>query len=368
MVFYSSNIVGIYTYCLIFAIPLFLSLSNINTTRGISKMNEIELTVNEATEILEITNLEKLSEKDLNQIRKKAKRRWHPDTISYTNPTPEIIKKYEHNFRLIEDAIAVIMAFLNGDEHFSNAYQKNQHRPKSEAPEDVILRNSSELQQNLRKVWESVKQKKYKMQEEEAIVSEGFSYKDILMDDLKEDMPVISVVSFVNCILLFFIVFFIGGFAVLFINNNTLSNNFLWIITVTWAIQALSCVIAFLPLSRFWLPYKVGDVIFRLVDFGLGVNQFFVEKGLHNNIFIGLIIGIPIILAQIFKWLVLFPLYKLVSIFLGDRRIGVVKKKTKYYAGLASWYIEDIMQSDPKQFSSEQLFDLSYIYGELKDA
>lgn len=116
------------------------------------------------------------------------------------------------------------------------------------------------------------------------------------------------------------------------------------------------------------MPENLIKIVSPFVNFGLGVHRFLAENGLANNLVVGLIIGIPIFLAQILKWIVLYPTYMLVGLILGEKRMGTVTHSVNYYAGAADWYIEELLSKNPNELSREELFDLSFLTGELKNA
>ena len=63
-----------------------------------------ELTFDQAIEILEITDISKISVEDIPQIEKKTQKRWHPDRVAHLNDVKET-EKYTKNFQNIENAV-----------------------------------------------------------------------------------------------------------------------------------------------------------------------------------------------------------------------------------------------------------------------
>ena len=76
--------------------------------------------------------------------------------------------------------------------------------------------------------------------------------------------------------------------------------------------------------------------------------------------------GIPILISKLVKYLILYPVYFIAGLFL-NKKVGEVKQDVTYYADLADWYIEELLNTDPAQMDEEQLFNLSYLYSELTD-
>jgi hypothetical protein len=51
----------------------------------------------------------------------------------------------------------------------------------------------------------------------------------------------------------------------------------------------------------------------------------------------------------------------------GDKRGGVVKQTNKFYAGIAEWKIEELLNASPLTMPAEDLYMLSHLYSELLD-
>ncbi|MBW4475663.1 MAG: hypothetical protein KME54_02020 [Tolypothrix brevis GSE-NOS-MK-07-07A] len=95
-------------------------------------MEQEIFTLQEALLLLEISNLDRVVQSDLPLIRRKAFKRWHPDTIAHTNPSQETVKRYERNFRLIDQAIAMVEAYLRGEVHSSERFSEDYHSQPAE--------------------------------------------------------------------------------------------------------------------------------------------------------------------------------------------------------------------------------------------
>jgi hypothetical protein len=317
----------------------------------------MELTFDKAIELLEITNISKIKIEDLPQLEKKLKKRWHPDRVSHLND-PAITEEYTVKFQQIELACQMVYSYLSGTYHAGDAFtqtKKNTH----EEPEEIIRKNAPEMQQTLESVWNLVKEKKYKWSEQEMILSDGFKLKDLLHEDFKEDIAMLSVVSF------FYGLVFLGiltaiGFAI----NPAIGT----IVSIVLLLHVIACALGFAPLSRFWLPVPVSEVMIRFINFGLGIYHWAEDQAQNSSkSWVVLLIRIPVLFAKLIKYLILLPLTELAKVFVGNKIVGVVKQKVNYYAEAADWYIEQLINSHPDDMSSEELFHLSYIYSELSD-
>jgi hypothetical protein len=313
-----------------------------------------KLTFDSAIEILEITDISKVDISDLSRIVKKAKSRWHPDRVARFQDEAEI-DKYTKSFQLIEPAAELIKSYLNGEYKIGDKYEQKQERVYEE-PSEVIRKNAVHIQEMLKKVWEGIKSTKYKHVEREQVLSDGFSLKELLDRDFKEDLVIPSIISFIFGPLALIIPIFIAA----------LINEVLGIVAVTFlGIHLIFCLLGFLPLSRFWLPDFFVPIMLWFIDFGVGF--YFKLSDREDNNWVKFFLAIPYWLALAVKYLVLFPINGIAKLIIGNKVVGVVKENISYYAGLADWYIKEIISKDHNQMNEEELFDLSYLYKEFKD-
>jgi len=314
------------------------------------------ITFDQAVEILEISDLSKIRIEDLPSIEKRAKKRWHPDKISHLKDEGQI-NKYTQNFQKVKNACEVIYSYLKGTFHAGEKVT-DRETTAHQQPEEIIRRNAADIQSTLKSLWNLIKEKKYKLSVEEVVLSDGFKLHDLLQQDFKEDIAVLSIISF------FYGSFFMG---ILTAIGTAISPIIGTLIGIVWLLQMLSCILGFLPLSRFWLPEQLQDIMIKLINFGLKIYYFAFEQSQHGNNFVALLVVLPELFAKSVKYIVLLPLYKLAEIFVGDKVLGMVKTKVSYFAGIADWYAEELLNNSPNNFSGEQLFDLSRMYSELSD-
>jgi hypothetical protein len=310
------------------------------------------ITFDQAIELLEITDISKVTIDDVSQIAKKTKKRWHPDKVAHFND-PVLIAEYNAKFQQIDEACEMLYSFLNGTYHSGEAFTNTELHKE---PEEIIRENASEIQETLRGLWSLIKEKKYKWNLREVILSDGFKLTNVLNEDFKEDIAKLSVISFFyGCLLLGLLVVLTGLFSpVLKI-----------IVEIIWFVQALACIIGFLPLSRFWLPTAVQEIMFKLINFGLAIYNWASDPLGHW--FVQLLAQVPVLFAYAIKYVILFPLYEIAKGVVGEKVVGIVKKNVNYYADAAEWYIDDLINKNPMIMSAEELFHLSYINSELSD-
>ncbi|NLJ06389.1 MAG: hypothetical protein GX437_01835 [Sphingobacteriales bacterium] len=317
---------------------------------------EQSLTFDLAIEILEIIDINKVSLDDLPKIVKKAQSRWHPDRISHSKDENEI-KKYTNYFQLIQPASELIVAFLKGEYKAGEKFEQAKEYTYEE-PADVIRRNASSIQDTLKNIWETVKRTKYKFSVQEVILSDGFKLKDLLNQDFKEDLAGLSVISFLYGVFIFGLLTWIGSLISPFLGV---------LIGIFWGLQALSCLFGFLPLSRFWLPEGVQNFMLWFINVGLKIYNWADRESEYTKWWIELIVQIPMIISIAIKYILLFPLYEIAKLIVGDKIVGIVKRNVNYYAGGAEWYIDDLINKNPAEMTEQELFDLSYLYSEFSN-
>lgn len=318
----------------------------------------MELTFDQAIELLEITDISKIQVEDIPQLEKKMQKRWHPDKVEHLGD-PAITQEYTVKFQQIETACQLVYSYLQGTYQAGEAFTQKSSKIHEE-PEEVIRKNAPDIQSILKDLWNLIKEKKYKWTEKEVLLSDGFKLKDLLAEDFKEDIAMLSVVSF------FYGLVILGLLAAIASAINPVLGG---IVGFIWILQAISCVLGFAPLSRFWLKnQQVQDIMFKFINFGLGIYNWAEEQGqTSTKTWVVLLIRLPVIFAKIIKYIIMLPLYELAKIFVGDKVVGVVKQNVNYYADAAEWYVDELINKKPNEMSSEELFHLSYLYTELSE-
>lgn len=316
------------------------------------RVNE-SISFGEAIEILEIVDISKIKITDLSKLEKKAQKRWHPDRVSHQRDN-SIIEEYTENFKKIKLAIEIIKSFLNGD-YKSNAF-KNDFETKTS--ENIIKENGIEIQEKIKVFWTKVKKEKYKWELKEIIMSDGFVLRDLLKEDFKDDISSMSIISLIYGTMLLILLTIFGEI----IYSGTAT--FIGLIII---VHILSCCLSFLPLSRFWLPETVVNFILWFVNFGLKIYNKIDEITVNSNMFLQFFVIFPELLAKVIKYVFLFPLYELGKLLIGSKVVGVVKEEVNYYADVAEWYIDELINKNINEMTTEELYHLSYIYTELKN-
>ena len=313
------------------------------------------LSFDEAIEILEIADLDNVDLSNLKNIEKRAKKRWHPDRISHLNDEA-LTEKYKETFQKITPAIQLIRKFLKGEFHGERAFSDDYQEERKE-PHETIRENASNIQSTLKDLWSLIKQHQFKMKKETVVFSDGFSWREYIEMDFREEIATLSIISFFSYLFSFGLIAFIF----LFIFPPVAA-----IIVIFGAFLLLFCVLGFLPLSRLWLPNWLTDIMIWFINFGLSV-QHNLLTFLSRNIIVNLYLGLISLFAKAIKWIILFPLYQIAMASVGDRRGGVVKQITTYYAGVAEWEIKELLNKQPSAMSPNELYVLSHLYTELLD-
>jgi hypothetical protein len=318
------------------------------------------MNLDKALDILEVNNPNEVKIDELKTISKKAKKRWHPDTIAGLNPSQEKISEYEENFKLVEEAIAILESFIKGNYHNSESAYKGQQKSYQKSSEEILREEAPNMQSILKSVFAEVKKKKYMFSEEEIVLSEGDKVKDLMNQDLKEEVPYFAVVGYfysgyIGLILLIF------GFLLGAVLGET-AQKIVAIGIILYAVfQSLVCLGLILPMSRFWLPLKVSDIMVNVTNFNVNFfNNFIYRVGSVWHF----IFGIPRFFARIFYFFI-FILYQPFILIFGNKVVRRVVIKQAYYANFADWYIEELMNSKISELTDEKLFHLGDMYSNL---
>ncbi|WP_337043801.1 J domain-containing protein [Emticicia sp. 17c] len=315
------------------------------------------INLDKALDILEVNNPSEVKPEDLKAIAKKAKRRWHPDTIAGMQPSAEKVQEYEENFKLIDEAIAVLQSFMNGSYHNPQSAYKGQPKQAQKSSEEILWEQVPEMQATLRSVFEEVKKRKFMYTEETVVLSEGDTIKDLMNEDLKQEVPYYAVVSYFFSGYIGFILLLAGLF-IGFVGGPTVQNIVTFALFVYALFQTLVCLALILPMSRFWLPPAVSDLMVKVTNFNINFFNNFVYRvgSVWHFIF-----GFPKLLARIF-YVVVFVLYQPFILIFGHRVVRRVEKKQAYYANFADWYIQELIHLNRAEFTNDQLFHLGEMY------
>ncbi len=316
-----------------------------------------QITFDQAVELLEITDIKSIAPRDLPSIAKAAKKRWHPDTITHKEDAKEV-ERYTRNFQHIDEAVSLIGQYLDGSIHAGQKRKAGPGRAYQE-PEEIIRQNASEIQSTLHSIWQKVKATRHKWTEEEVVLSDGFRLKDLIDQDFEDDIAAMSLISFVYGVVLCGLVGLLLGL---------IAPPLGVIVGVFWLLQALSCLAGVLPISRFWMPDVVQGPMIWFVNFGLGIYHWSRrEAEMTDKAWLQLLVYLPALAAKAVKYAILWPTYEIAKLFIGDRVVGVVKKKVNYYGGYADWYVDQLIGKTPGNMSKDELFDLSGLYEAFKD-
>lgn len=312
------------------------------------------MNLREAMDILELTSVDTLTPEALLHAAKKAKKRWHPDAIAWRKDANET-ERYTRNFQQIESARGVVEAYLDGS-YETGDRAKSGATHASREPADVIRENAAEMKRKISAVWAEVKLRKYRMTVERVVVSAGHKVSDLLQTDFDDDIAILSVISL-----------FYGGLVFGLIAGAVGSGNrFLGVCAESvFVAQILACVLGMLPLSRYWLNERVQEAMLWFVNFGLRIFYWTERRVRTDPWWAQLIVALPVLTALILKNLLLRPMVFVAKIVAKDRMVGVVVKDVSYYAGLADWYVEQLLTKSVDKMTEEELFHLSHFYSEM---
>lgn len=306
-----------------------------------------------AIELFEITDIDSFTKDQLKTNVRQLKKRWHPDSIANLNDEA-LTKRYKEKFQLISPAEKLLLAYLNGTYHVGEKFHEEASTVSKE-PFEVIRENAAAMQTKLSSLWQLVKDKRFKHTVEEEVLSDGFVLKDLLTMDFKDDIAMLSVISFAV---------YNNTFGLLTILLLIFKPVLGMIAGLFWVTYLLFCFLGFLPLSRFWLPKVLHPVMYWFIDFGLGIYNW-LSRSFPSSLMVQLYLKFTKLIAQLFKYLLLFPLYEVAKLLVGNKVVGVVKKSSHFYADASEWYIDSLLKKEPLEMQEQELYHLSHVYGEL---
>ena len=316
----------------------------------------MKLTFDQAIELLEITDISKVKAADIPRIRRKMQTRWHPDVVA-SQKDPALTQEYTTKFQQVELACELILSYLNGSYHAGEAFTGTSSRKQQET-KDILRQEAPQMQELLKSLWNLIQERKYKWSIREDILSDGYKVRDLLDRDYKEETAVLSIVSFY-----YGLVFL----AIMLVIANAINSALGTIVAIVCLLQSLSCILGFIPLSRFWLPEQVSNVMVWFINFGLVFYKWAERNWQHSKGWAILIIRLPVFFAKLVKYIILLPLTELAKALVGNKVMGLVKQKTNCYAEASDWYIEYLINSDSADLSEEELIHLSILHTELSD-
>lgn len=310
------------------------------------------MTLDEAIELLEITeDIDKITEKDLNNKRRRAMGRWHPDLVATAND--ETKARYERNFKNVEPAVQLIYQYRTGTYFAGQDFEKGNaatgaHSRQQEAD---MRSNARQWVAGIQKVWQQIKNSGWAMTVRDTILSDGFRLRDVLRQDIKDDVMALSVTS------LFygfygFIAFCIPGIFLPYI---------LFITLPVFVIHSLLCMLLILPLSRIWMSGWLTDAAIFSCNKGLIIGDV-IMKTLGRWKFFRALVNWPFYFAKGMTLLIITPLYELAGYLLRDKVVGVKKRCERYLSDYPEFYIEQLLQKDPAQMTWLELRHLSEVH------
>ena len=318
------------------------------------------MNLGQAVELLEIADNTELESGDLESIKKRAQRRWHPDRIAHTNPTEEKVAEYQASFQSIPDAIEAIESYRSGESAGAKKQASAEEAPPE--PEEAVVKFASRNQERLREHMDEILANESIKAREEVVLNEGISVKEALKMDLDDKLPELGVYSFgagsAMAILLLLPVLFVAAMLELF-GAAGLANLVAGAYLLTWFVHAVACVLAFAPLSRIWLPDNAFALVARIVDWPIDwLNG-------QDGIIANLVKLVLFIVSKLVKLVIVMPIYALVSAVQGEKMIFRVAIQQVFYGGYAENYLNHLTTTPQENLSMEELFDLAHASSSL---
>lgn len=317
-----------------------------------------QLTLQQAIEILEITDLDSLTEKDLSKVKKKAAKKWHPDKLAAMDVGEAVVDAFKANFQKIAPAIEIIRAYINGEDYTDMSANANINR---ESSVDILKREFPNIQEFFTKNWAAIKVNSYKKTVEKVLLFEGFSVPEILKKDLEYEIPEVAIVAMLSGTFLPTIVglFFTGIPPIALL------------IYLFVAAQVLCSIIALFPTGRFWLPQFMQSIVLRVLDIGIYMHNAvgFLSDLLPNRFrwIVHTFLKFIQFFGRIAQKLIIAPIYHIVGNIFQDKRIGKVEKELVFFGGFTADYIDELLALPIDSLSEEQVYHVGAMYNSLGD-
>lgn len=354
-------------------------------------MSDDRIDLQDALFILDIQSINSVKEEDLTSIRRKAQKRWHPDTIAAKNPSKEEIDRYTRNFRNVEAALSLVRAYVRGEYRAGETasgtqssrsrtrsrqredqqqrerqqrerqqreqqqkQQSRQKRHKQERTKEEPRVSVADMQAGIGNAWQKVVSTHYKESVTTTVHKEGNTVRNLIREDLRRHFAVKPLKNFI-----------VGYIAIIVIHtliSFLTSRQFQIDLTPMRVLIPYGCIfiLAILPISRYWLPKPVKNTVW-----GIERVLFFINTAWKNGLsrllwFLASIIAWPVYI------LILYPLYFAVELLLGSQTIGRVEEKSYSYAGFTQDYIQFLVATPEQNLNDRQIFDLKRAYQEFK--
>lgn len=310
------------------------------------------MTLDQAIELLEITeDIDKISEKDLNNKRRRAMGRWHPDTVATADAATQA--RYERNFKNIETAVQIIYQYRTGTYFAGQEFEQRNSKSDGHTAQDEnnIRSQASRFVTDIRQVWQQIRNSGWGMNIRETILSDGFRLRDVLRQDIKDDVMAISVTSL-----------FYGFYGFLALCIPALFLPYVLFVTFpVFLIHSLLCLLLILPLSRLWMPTWLIDAAVFSCNKGLVIGDI-IMKTFGRWRFFRALVNWPFYFAKGMTLLFITPLYELTGYLLREKVVGIKKRRERYLNDYPELYIEQLLQKDTLEMSWLELRHLSDLH------
>ena len=104
------------------------------------------ITLDQAIKMLEITDISKVTEENLEKYWKRAKVRWHPNNI-VERDDPDTYNRYEENCKVVDLCRDEILKYLSGELHGDEKYAETKETAARQEPEEIIRENAPNIQE-----------------------------------------------------------------------------------------------------------------------------------------------------------------------------------------------------------------------------
>jgi hypothetical protein len=310
-----------------------------------------------AIDLLELTNEDvvQLTEDKLKAKAKAARGKWHPDRVANLDNS-EQSALYTKKFQSIEPSVDLIRKhIIEGGSRSSDFIKEERQSSKSNV--QIIRENADHMLDTLRACWPDVIAKNFMLDIKKEVLHPGSRIADLVDDDLKTNIAYLAILSFLS---------FTSIWGVVVLMLLIFSPVMGLIGFIFWVLMALFNFVGVLPISRHWLPKKLELVMYWFIEFGISIYNF-CARSFSGSTMVTLYLSLLRFVASLLKYVIVIPIYGLVSVLFGKRVIGKVESISHTYASVYKGEIERILSAEVVDMSEDDLFTLSYLYSNLID-
>lgn len=280
----------------------------------------------QALTLLGIEDVRRVRLEDLDTVRRRAQRRWHPDRVLHDDPAGERVRLHEAQFKRIEPAVEALRRHL-----LSQGASGGSTRPAA-------------IHAEFRSVWFGPNRPSLPHEDIELVVDWGCVVRDLLREDLAAGLgrTAVFALGVGACVALLVVL----GAALIGVVASDLASLLILSAFAAWTGHALACLCVATPLSRAWTPAWLWRAACEAVDVSAALGESWEVTRF------GCIVRAALMtVAAVVNLLVLTPISYALMALVGDARLGRASQTTRFYGGLSEWELDRLLRMDAGRLS-----------------